>query len=374
MARALVLGLVFVVGLVVLPRQVASAGWEASFHDDPARAALLAQGVDDWLQKAGAFSTGSARFDGEWSFGTYVMAALGHGQVAIGHPSLAGSSRASMDVALDKLFSPETRGFDREAWGADAMDSLTGAEGHVAFLGYANLALSLRRKLGPSRFDVDNDRITEALARRLEASEIALLETYPGERYPVDNAAAIASIALHDRVMGRQPRAIVVRCLRVMRERYVDSKTGLLIQAVGASGASVDRPRGSGSALGSYFLSFADPELSLALEQAVRRELSGNVLGFGVVREYPTGQSGHGDIDSGPLVFGWSISAMGFSLGAAKIARDETAFRELWRAYHLFGAPHQARGRMHFVSGGALGDAILFAMLTAQPASTWSRA
>jgi hypothetical protein len=64
---------------------------------------------------------------------------------------------------------------------------------------------------------------------------------------------------------------------------------------------------------------------------------------------------------------------MGFSLGAAKVARDEAAFRELWRAVHLFGAPHQSSGRLHFVSGGALGDAILFAMLTARPASAWSR-
>jgi hypothetical protein len=370
MTRSWMVVAVFVVSLVVVPRQVASSGWSASFHDEPERAALLPAGVDEWVQRPGAFATGSSRFDGEWSFGTYVMAALGHGQVAVKHPALASSSQVSMDAALERLFRPETRGFDRDAWNADALDSLSSEQGHVAFLGYANLALSLRRWVGPSRFDADNDRITEALARRFARSDIALVETYPNERYPVDNAAAIASIALRDRALGLERRAEVARALRMLRERYVDD-TGLLFQAVGPSGAPVDRPRGSGSALAAYFLSFADPELSLGLQRAVRRELSSSVLGFGVVREYPAAQGGQGDIDSGPLVFGWSISAMGFSLGAAKIARDESAFRELWRAYYLFGAPREARERMHFVSGGALGDAILFAMLTALPPSTW---
>lgn len=370
MTRSWIFVAVFVVSLVTVPRQLASLGWSASFHDDAERAARLARGVDDWVQKPGAFSTGSSRFDGEWSFGTYVMAALGHGQVAVKHPELASSSKASMDAALDRLFRPETRGFDRDAWNADAIETLSTEQGHVAFLGYANLALSLRRWVGPSRFDAENDRITEALSRRIARSDIALLETYPGERYPVDNAAAIASIALHDRALGLEPRADAARAVSVLRERCIE-KTGLLFQAVDARGVPVDRPRGSGSALAAYFLAFADAELSLGLQRAVRRELSGSVLGFGVVSEYPAGQSGQGDIDSGPLVFGWSVSAMGFSLGAAKIAGDESAFRELWRAYYLFGAPHEARGRMHFVSGGALGDAILFAMLTALPPATW---
>jgi hypothetical protein len=371
MQRALFLGIVFVVGVVVLPRRIASGGWSESFYDDRERARLQAQGMEHWAEQSAEFSTGSRKFDGEWAFGTHLMAALGHGQVAVRHPELASHARASMDRALSAVLRPETRSFDRDAWGSDALETLSSDEGHVAFLGYANLALSLRKKLGPSPFDELNARITDALARRLGSSEIALLETYPGERYPVDNAAAIASIALHDRASGREPRPIVGRALSVFRERWLDRPTRLLIQAVNAAGEPVDSPRGSGSALASYFLSFADRELSLSLARAVQSELSDTVLGFGVVSEYPAGDAGRGDIDSGPLVFGWSISAMGFALGAAKVAGEDGAFRELWRSYRLFGAPHAARGRMHFVSGGALGDAILFAMTTALPPSTW---
>src|SRR5690349_23346649 len=97
MTRSWILVAVFVVGVVTLPRQVASTGWSASFHDDRSRAEELARGVDEWVEKPGEFSTGSSRFDGEWSFGTYLMAALGHGQVGVRHLELASSSRTSME-------------------------------------------------------------------------------------------------------------------------------------------------------------------------------------------------------------------------------------------------------------------------------------
>lgn len=372
MLRAGILFVVFVAALFALPRQLAGRDAPDYFFDDPTRAAALGAGVDHWMQEGGRFSTGSSRFDGEWAFGTCVMASLGFGQLAMGHASLTESSRASMDAAMTQLLAPGNRGFDRDAWQADALDSLDRDHGHAAFLGYANLALSLRRMLGPSDFDEEGSRITEALARRLDKSDILLLETYPDERYPVDNAAVIASIALHDRALGRTPRAMVARFLEKFSARYVDPATGLVIQAVSQSGQAVDRPRGSGTALAAYFLSFADEELSNRLHRAVRDELSGSVLGFGVVSEYSAGVGGSGDIDSGPLVFGWSVSAMGFFLGSAKAQRDERAFREMWRSFYLLGAPETRKDRLHFVSGGALGDAIVFAMLTALPARRWS--
>jgi hypothetical protein len=374
MGRVAILGFVFVLSFVLLPRQVAESGGDEFFHDDPDRAASFAAGVDTWVKKSGSFSTGSSRFDGEWAFGTHVMASLGFGQVALRHPSLAASSRASMDASLSRLLDPKTRSFDSDAWQADALESLDGDAGHAAFLGYANLALSLRRFLGESEFDERGSRITEALARRLERSEILMLETYPDERYPVDNTAVVASIALHDRALGRAPRPVVRRFLESFEKRYVDPTTGLVIQAVSAGGQPVDRPRGSGSALGAYFFSFVDEALSSRLHRAVTEQLSADVLGFGVVSEYPAGVSGSGDIDSGPLVFGWSISAMGFLLGSAKAQRDEATFRELWRSFYLLGAPKRRKNVEHFVSGGALGDAIVFAMLTALPAKRWSEA
>lgn len=374
--RRFSIALAAIVGATAMVR-FGSAAWcardaAAWRRGDGERQLALARTVAGRLSpEAGApsFSTGSARFDGEWLFGTHVMAALGLAQTALAHPAESGELRPALERALDGALSKPARGFDRLAWGADPLETLDGDAAHAAYLGYLGIALGLARRLEPAgRHAPLHDRIAEALTRRLERTETLLLETYPGERYPVDNASVVATIALHARATGGPEPAVVARWTAACRERFVDRDTGLLIQSVAADGVTaLDRPRGSGTALAVYFLSFADPKLSRDLFVALERELAGTVLGFGVVREYPRGVFGLGDIDSGPLVAGYSISAMGFSLAGCRMHGDAECFDRRYAGFHLLGAPFEHSGRWSFVSGGALGDAILLAMLTARP-------
>jgi hypothetical protein len=367
--RIAIAGLLALAALVTLPRFI--AGWDAKgwFDGDPRRAEALGRSVSRELSstRIASFTTGSARFDGEWRFGTAMMAAMGYGQVAARDADRRTSALAEMDRALASAIAADARKFDRDAWSNDALESLDGDQDHAAYLGYLGLALSVRRFVAPENpYAALDDRVTDALARRLERKPV--LESYPGERYPVDNCAAIAAIALRDRALGLAPRAIVARSIENLRANWTDPKTGLLVQAL-----ETQAPRGSGTTLAAYFSSFADASFSRDLFDAARRELSGDVLGFGVMREYPRGASGGGDIDSGPLVFGWSISAMGFAMGAARIHRDHELFTELYRSFELLGAPSERGAELSFVSGGPLGNAIVFAMLTAEPAERWSR-
>jgi len=154
-----------------------------------------------------------------------------------------------------------------------------------------------------------------------------------------------------------------------MRERYVDPKSGLLFQAVdGHSGRPLDAPRGSGTLLGAYFLGLAGHPFARELYLAARRELWAPFMGFGATLEYPAEHAGgRGDIDSGPLVLGRSVSATGLMLGCARQQGDEAVFGEIYRSVHLFGAPTRQSGRVTFALGGPLGDAMMLALLTAQP-------
>ena len=117
-----------------------------------------------------------------------------------------------------------------------------------------------------------NDRITAALVRRLENCPILLLHSYPNEVYPVDNCAVIGSIGLYDQATGADHRALIAKWVQRCREKYVDAQSGLLYQCVDPrTGAPADLPRGSGTTLGLYFLSFADPKFAGDLYAAVRR-------------------------------------------------------------------------------------------------------
>lgn len=367
MRRISVLTLATILGLVVLhalPWRVAGADAKAWYAGDPSRQLALARGVRGWLSDEldrESFTTGSDRFDAEWLFGTHFMAAMGFGQVALAQPEHREEMIAAMDHCLARMSEDDLQAFDREAWGEDA---LTAGRGHVAYLGYHGLALSLRRRLGASRFDGLNDAISAALLERYQSEP--LVETYPGERYPVDNASAIGALALWAKARGEPAPAVVVRFVADVQRRWRDPESGLLVQSVDASLATVDGPRASGTALAAYFLSFADEAVARSLYESLEASVGGRVIGFGAMAEYPRGHGGAGDVDSGPLIAGYSISGTGFSLSSLRRYGTADRFAEVWATTALFGLPRERDGRLHFAFGGPLGDAILFAMLTAR--------
>jgi hypothetical protein len=312
------------------------------------------------------FRTGSGTFDGEWLFGTYLMSGVGFAQMALEHPELRAQQAPLTRRCVEGLLTPEVRAFDKANWGEDPIDSLDGRRHHAAYLGYLNLLLGLHRCASDDTTYAElNDRITAALVRHVTESPIMLLQTYPGEVYPVDNCFVIGSIALHQRATGQDHARVIERWCRRARQDYVDPDTGLLIQAVRAvDGQPTDAPRGSGTALGAFALHHADPVLAEELYRAIKSTLARTWLGFGAVREYPVGRAGAGDIDSGPIVFGYGMSATGFTLAGARRYGDHAYFRRLFATAHLCGAPVDRGGRREYISGGPLGNAILFAMLT----------
>src|SRR5262245_44649386 len=80
--RALVALLAFVLGVATIPHRLCERDASAWFDGDAARTAALAASVARWTSQdlsAASFATGSSRFDGEWLFGTSMMAAMGFG-------------------------------------------------------------------------------------------------------------------------------------------------------------------------------------------------------------------------------------------------------------------------------------------------------
>lgn len=320
------------------------------------------------LVSRSAFGNSSARFDDEWIFGTYYAAAIGFGQAALEHPELRSRMRQEMERCIDRLLDPRVRSFDSDGWHEDALASLSGPHGHAAYLGYTGLVLGLHRRVFPdSRFADVQERITTALRRRFRASPSGLIETYPGEAYAIDSISGRVAVAMADDAAGR-PRSLPV--LGPI-ERQIDSVTGLLYQAANVqTGEHLDAPRGSGTALAAHMLAFADLDASRRLDSALRRKLAHRVLGFGVVDEVPAGVDMRMDIDSGLVVFGAGVSATGFSLASARVFGDRERFERTYATAHLFGAPVGRDLELGFTSGGPLGDAILFAALTAPREST----
>ncbi len=354
-------------------QKVYSSQAEAIFAGDLAAQKTLADQAIAAVQQnidPAVFKTGSPRYNAEWTIATYQMTALGLSQMAIAHPELKAEYNPIIEKCLDNLLRPETVAFATEAWGENGLLEFSSNKGH-AYLGYTNLALSMYRRVNPAnRFARINDQLTEAFSRRLAQAPHGMIETYPYETYPPDVAAVIGSIGLYDRAMGTDHSKVLTKSLQTFREQLIDLKSGMLYQSADArSGAIHDKGRASGTTISVYFLSFADPELSRQLFKANATTQRSNVAGFTGIKEYPPGQDGLGDVDSGPLIMGLSPTASVFALSGARLTGNQDLFQALYRSLDVFESFSDNKNSIASQIGGPLGKALLLAMVTAQTSS-----
>jgi hypothetical protein len=353
--------------VAMVPRQLCARGADESFAGEPAAQGELARKVARAIGKRPSRAS-ARRGDGQAEVAFYQMAILGLGQIVREHPELREAYLPAMRAAAARLADPRTLGYATRRWGENGLRAMKPGDGH-AYLGYINLALGMLRVIDPDTpYAALNDRLTAALAERLDRSPTGLIETYPGETWPPDVAAVAGSIGLHATATGADHHALLARW-SARFSRCAVSASGYLVQRVRSGTCRpVDAPRGSGTAIASYFTSFADPALSRRLFDALRSKGRVSWLGFGGVREYIDGADGPGDGNSGPIVFdGASVGATGFALGAARANGDRDFYRELYRSA---AAGRKALGSMvarHVIPDGAVAEALLLAMLTANP-------
>jgi hypothetical protein len=360
----------------LLVTRIATPAWcghdaDRWFDGDPALPRALADGLIAFeASDDGARAVPSGdRFAGEWALVTHQMIALGLAQIVLAHPEERTRLAPEVTRAALKSFRPEMRGFGTRAWGEDAMASLQGSHGH-AYLSYAALAVGMARLLDPA-FPPDvaaqHDALIGAYERRLLASPTGLIETYPGEAFPTDCAAVAGAIAVHGRATGKDHARVLAHWAALVRKTQIDPASGLVVQRMDAwKGTPHDAPRGSGTALGAYFAGFADRSVARDLAAGLFRHES-TFFGFGAIHEYAPGHRGSGDVDSGPVVLGVSVSATGFALAPARAHGYRDAFERLYRTTDLFGAPETSDGTLRFLSGGPIGNAVLLALLTSGP-------
>ncbi len=356
--------------LLLLPRQHGSSEAGLLFEGDVQVQQRLG---DDVVQRLAShpelhfYKTGSKRFDGQSAIATYQMAILGLGQIVLEHPELRERYMPTIRDAAGRLVEPATLSYAAQKYGAHGIVRMAPAAGH-AYLGYINLALGMLRVLEPDTPHAAlHDRLSAQLSERLFAAPRGMIETYPGESWPPDVAAVAGSIGLHARATGMDYASRLAVWRRRFQECAIDD-SGFLIQRLHtASCRPADAPRGSGTAVGAYFLSFVDQELSGRLHTALSRQIV-TLLGFGAAREYPPGHTGSGDGNSGPVVFGVSVGATGFGIGSARAHGDRDSFIAMYKTAHLFGAATSRDGATTFATGGVLGNALLLAMVTARSA------
>ncbi|MFG1902605.1 hypothetical protein [Micromonospora carbonacea] len=230
-----------------------------------------------------------------------------------------------------------------------------------------------------------------AIGAAFDASGTPYLAAYPGQAWPVDSTVAVASLRLHDALLpaarppaapspaapsteappGAPPRfaGTVARWLDGVRQR-LDPRTGLLPHRVDpATGAPAEVARATSQSVIQRFLVDVDPTFARAQYLTFREWFVASPLGLGpAVREYPDGTAGPGDVDSGPLLFGVSLSATVVTLGAAQSQGDAALADALASYGDLVGLPVDTPATRRYAFGVLpVGDAFLAWSKTARP-------
>jgi hypothetical protein len=112
-----------------------------------------------------------------------------------------------------------------------------------------------------------------------------------------------------------------------------------------------------------------DPSLARQQYDILRENFVSYTWGVPGVREYPHGVDGPGDIDSGPIVLGFSGPATVVGAGAAIANGDEDLATALLATAEVAGFPIEIAGRRRYAGGYLpVGDAFLAWARSAPPA------
>ncbi|NEA36198.1 hypothetical protein [Streptomyces sp. SID13031] len=212
-----------------------------------------------------------------------------------------------------------------------------------------------------SRDTAEYTKASSELAKAFDASETPYLDAYPGQAWPVDSTVAMASLALYDHLMTPRFQPTVARWVAGVKTR-LDPATGLMPHQVTPVSTGA---RGTSQTVIHRFLLEIDPGFARSQYEVFREKF---VTGLGpAVREFPKGTDGSGDVDSGPLVFGVSLSATTVGLGAARVQHDPLA-GVLAREGDLLGVPVSGLHTKRYALGLVpIGDAFVVWSATARP-------
>ncbi|WP_229399741.1 hypothetical protein [Micromonospora okii] len=230
------------------------------------------------------------------------------------------------------------------------------------------LALQLADRRDPAEVA----RFVEASAgigAAFDGSASPYLPAYPGQAWPVDSTVAVASLRLHDALLPPRFGGTVTRWLDGVRQR-LDPRTGLMPHRVDlATGAPAEVARATSQSMIQRFLVDVDPAFAREQYLRFRAAFVATPLGLGpAVREYPDGMDGPGDVDSGPLLLGVSLSATVVTLGAAQVQGDDALAGALANYGDLAGVPVDTPWTRRYALGVLpVGDAFLAWSKTARP-------
>jgi hypothetical protein len=212
------------------------------------------------------------------------------------------------------------------------------------------------------------DRV-KGIIQRFKQSQHLVLESYPDECWMFDHIVALDAIRLADTLDGADHSELVRDWLAMAKQKLIHRESGLLVSSFTADGVHLDGPEGSSLWMVVHGLQLLDEDFARDQYRRARKELGEITLGFGYAHEWPASWEGRADIDSGPVipVFNISAGSSGMAFIAASAFQDEKFLSSLAATLEFAAFPSRKAGGLKYCASNQVGDAALLYAATLGP-------
>lgn len=311
------------------------------------------------------------QFQGEWALYACSMLTEALTNLAELYPETKEDAVAKLDSLIQIVKSPELRFYDKMRWGEDPLESLDKDESHVSYLSHLAWMIGNYKRIGgDNKYDALQDSLCHTMNRRIVASPLFNLPTYPNEPiYVPDMLVAIVALSDYSKQNHGKYGDTVVKWMGRAKTEWLDEKTGLLVSFLDEKGKVNAPVKGSYAALNCYYLTKIDPDFAHEQYEKLKSNFSQSFPMSGI-KEYHDHSCWLGmDIDAGPIIMNLSPTGTAFTIGSATFFDDNKFRNKLLKTAEIAGHTVKWNNSRHYLLAdiALVGEAITLAMRTNFP-------
>jgi hypothetical protein len=223
---------------------------------------------------------------------------------------------------------------------------------------YSAWKCDLRAGMATIREDQDQGEMQrlrdecDMLSDAINKASTPFLPSYTASAWPCDSVPAIHALSTYDRLSGEDRYEDVIATWLTAAAQRLDPETGLLPHTANViDGSDVSVARATSQVIILRMLPDIDANFARDQYTLFRNRFFTTFLGAPCVLEYPSGISGSGDVDSGPLIFGRSLSATVLTMGVAQTYGDMDFASAIGQAGETVGLPWTSADQKYYMTG-----------------------
>ncbi len=229
-------------------------------------------------------------------------------------------------------------------------------ENGIYYVGWKNYLLSKILKLDTTfaEFVKYKNAFTdhcEIINEALKNSNSPYLQSYDNQSWPADMFVAMASIKNHDNIFKPKYENEINDWIKNVKNKLDPITKMVPHKANSRTGETLEGARGSSISLIIRLLAEVDSGFAKDQYELYKTYFVSTTFGLPSISEYPKGQSGDGDIDSGPVILGVGFSGTIVSIGTFSILGDYDLAEKQYKTVNAFGFVNKTENEKKYVFG-----------------------